>query len=90
MSLERREAPRSFIAVTGFVTVENDRSPSGREGAEMGSTIWQCEQLRAGQVYNKVIFPTLSEAESFMKQMERAQPDIFWRMEAVPAATIWN
>jgi hypothetical protein len=56
----------------------------------MGNTIWQCEQLRAGQVYNKVMFPTLSEAQSFMRQMERAQPDIFWRMEAVPAATVWN
>jgi hypothetical protein len=60
------------------------------EGIEMGSTIWQCEQLRAGQVYNKVMFPTRSEAENFMRQMERAQPDIFWRIEAVPAAAVWN
>lgn len=56
----------------------------------MGSTIWQCEQLRAGQVYNRMLFPTRSEAENFMRQMERAQPDIFWRIEAVPAAAIWN
>ncbi len=56
----------------------------------MGSTMWQCEQLRAGQVYNKVLFPTRTEAETFMRQMERVQPDIFWRMEAVPTSAVWN
>jgi hypothetical protein len=60
------------------------------EGFEMGSTMWRCEQLRAGQVYNKVLFPTRTEAESFMRQMERVQPDIFWRMEAVPTSAVWN
>lgn len=56
----------------------------------MGSTMWQCEQMRAGQVYGKVLFPTRGEAETFMKQMQRAEPDIFWRMEQVPVAAVWN
>lgn len=56
----------------------------------MGSTMWQCEQLRAGQVYGKVMFLTRSQAEDFMRQMRRAQPDIFWKLEAVPAAAVWN
>ncbi len=56
----------------------------------MTSTLWQCEQLRAGQVWNKVLFSTRGEAESFMQQMIRVQPDIFWRLEAVAANAIWN
>ena len=56
----------------------------------MTSTVWQCEQLRAGQVYNKVLFHSRGEAESFVQQMRRVEPDIFWRMEPVAANAIWN
>ena len=56
----------------------------------MTSTLWQCEQLRAGQVYNKVLFHSRGDAENFVRQMRQAQPDIFWRMEAVPAEAVWN
>ena len=54
------------------------------------STVWQCEQLRAGQVYNKLVFSSKGEAEQFMRQMRQAQPDIFWRLQAVAANAIWN
>ncbi len=54
------------------------------------STLWQCEQLRAGQVYNKLLFGSKGEAEQFMRQMRQAQPDIFWRLQAVAANAIWN
>ena len=53
-------------------------------------TIWQCEQVRAGQVWNKLLFNTKNEAETFVKQMRQAQPDMLWTMEAVPANTVWN
>ena len=56
----------------------------------MTKTLWRCEQLRAGQVYNRMMFNTQREAEQFMQQMVRMQPDIFWRMEAVPVAAVWN
>lgn len=56
----------------------------------MGSNFWQCEQLRAGRVYDKLLFSTRGEAERFMRQMQRAQPDIFWRMASVPLAAVWN
>ena len=56
----------------------------------MTSTLWQCEQLRAGQVYNKVLFHSRGEAESFMQQMRRVEPDVFWRLEAVAAHALWN
>ena len=56
----------------------------------MTSTLWQCKQLRAGQVTNKVMFNTQREAEQFMRQMMKVEPDLFWRIEAVPVAQVWN
>ena len=54
------------------------------------NTLWQCEQLRAGQVWNKLLFPTKDEAEDFVRKMRQIQPDMLWTMEAVPAKAIWN
>ncbi len=56
----------------------------------MTSTIWQCEQLRAGQIYNKVLFHSKGDAETFVQQMRRVEPDMLWTMAAVPANTVWN
>ena len=56
----------------------------------MTNTLWQCEQLRAGQVWNKLLFPTKNEAEDFVRKMRQVQPDMLWTMEAVPANTVWN
>jgi hypothetical protein len=56
----------------------------------MTDTMWRCEQLRAGQVYNSVLFNTEEEAENFAAQMQRVEPDLMWRIEPVPASTIWN
>jgi hypothetical protein len=56
----------------------------------MTDTVWRCEQLRAGQICNRVMFNTQEEAESFMAQMRKTEPDLFWRMEAVAAKMVWN
>lgn len=56
----------------------------------MTDTIWQCEQLRAGAVTNKVTFNTREEAERFIAQMQKMEPDLLWRMEPVEARLIWN
>jgi hypothetical protein len=56
----------------------------------MTETVWKCEQLRAGMVYNKVMFNTRAEAEQFAEQMGRVEPDVFWKIEAVPAKAVWN
>lgn len=56
----------------------------------MTDTFWKCEQLRAGQVYNSVLFNTQEEAENFTAHMEKMEPDLFWRIEAVPARVVWN
>ncbi len=56
----------------------------------MTSTLWRCEQLRAGQITNQVMFNTQLEAEQFVRQMKKMEPDLFWRLEPVPVAQVWN
>ena len=56
----------------------------------MTSTMWQCKQLRAGQVYSKMLFQSRVEAESFVQQMQKVAPDTFWRLEPVAAHALWN
>jgi hypothetical protein len=57
---------------------------------EMTDTVWKCEQVRAGQVYDKIMFDTREEAEKFMRQMKKAAPDLFWRIEEIKAKMVWN
>jgi len=52
--------------------------------------VWKCEQVRAGQVTNRVVFDSERQAQHFVKQMTRVEPDIFWRVEAVDARGVWN
>ena len=66
------------------------RSGAARGDKAMTNTMWRCVQWRAGQILNKVLFHNRSEAESFVEQMQRAEPDIFWRMEPVEAKLVWN
>jgi hypothetical protein len=57
---------------------------------EMTDTLWKCEQVRAGQVYDKFMFDTREEAEKFVQQMKQNAPDLFWRLEEVKAKMVWN
>lgn len=56
----------------------------------MKDTLWKCEQFRAGRVYNSMTFDTREEAERFVAQMRKVEPDLFWKMEPVEARMIWN
>ena len=56
----------------------------------MTDTLWKCEQMRAGQVYEKVLFETREEAEQFLRAMQKNAPDLLWRMEQVEAKMVWN
>lgn len=56
----------------------------------MTATMWKCEQVRAGKIYSKMLFNTQAEAEQFAAQLRRAEPDLMYRVEAVPAWTEWN
>lgn len=56
----------------------------------MTDTIWKCEQLRAGQIYNTLMFNTREEAEKFKAHLNRMEPDMFCRIEPVPVKMVWN
>jgi hypothetical protein len=56
----------------------------------MANTLWKCEQMRAGQITNQVVFDTERQAQEFVLEMQRMEPDLFWRVEAVEARGVWN
>lgn len=56
----------------------------------MSETMWQCDQVRAGQLYNRMIFDTRAEAEQFVLRMKPMEPDQTFSIEAIEASKIWN
>lgn len=56
----------------------------------MTNRVWKCEQVRAGQITNRVVFDTEQQASQFVEQMRRVEPDLFWRVEPVDAMMVWN
>jgi hypothetical protein len=56
----------------------------------MRNTLWKCEQYRAGQMTNRLVFDTEQQASQFVAQMRRVEPDIFWHIEPVDAKFVWN
>lgn len=56
----------------------------------MSETVWKCEQVWAGQLYNRIMFNTLQEAEDFVVTMQQLQPDHMISIEAVRAELVWN
>ena len=56
----------------------------------MTNQLWKCEQLRAGQITNRLMFESQEQAQEFVAKMERVEPDIFWRIEPVDVRMVWN
>jgi hypothetical protein len=56
----------------------------------MSETMWKCDQMRAGQLYSRMMFATQGEAEEFMRKMQQAEPDQMFSVEAVEARQVWN
>ena len=40
-------------------------------GKPMTETMWKCDQLRAGQLYNRMMFDSQAEAEQFAQKMRQ-------------------
>ena len=59
-------------------------------GAAMGNTMWRCDQVRAGQLYSRVMFDTQEEALEFVQKMQRIEPDQMFSVEAIEARQVWN
>jgi len=56
----------------------------------MSETVWKCEQVWAGQLYNRIMFNTREEAEDFVVTMQQLQPDHTILVEAIRAELVWN
>jgi hypothetical protein len=59
-------------------------------GKAMTETIWKCDQIRAGQLYNRMMFDTRMEAEQFAQKMRQMEPDQMFAIEAIQASQVWN
>lgn len=59
-------------------------------GSAMTETMWRCDQVRAGQLYSRVMFDTQAEAMEFVERMRRAEPDQMFSVEAIEARQVWN
>lgn len=59
-------------------------------GKAMTETMWRCDQVRAGQLYNRVMFDTREEAERFVRKMRQVEPDQSFSIEAIEARQVWN
>ena len=59
-------------------------------GKAMTETLWKCDQLRAGQLYNRQMFDTQDEARNFAQKMQQMEPDQTFNIEAIEASQVWN
>ena len=59
-------------------------------GGWMTETMWRCDQVRAGQLYNRMLFDTRGEAMQFVQRMQRMEPDQMFSVEAIEARQVWN
>ena len=59
-------------------------------GKAMTETLWKCDQLRAGQLYNRMMFDTQAEAQHFAQRMQQMEPDQTFAIEAIEASQVWN
>ena len=59
-------------------------------GKAMTETMWRCDQVRAGRLYNRMMFDTREEAENFVQRMQQMEPDQTFSIEAIEAKQVWN
>lgn len=53
-------------------------------------TLWRCDAMRGGRVYTSGLFATEEEAQQFAQQLQRAEPDQTFNVEAIKASAVWN
>lgn len=56
----------------------------------MTDTVWKCEQIFAGTVYESDLFNSREEAEEYAKKIQRHSPDLFFRIEKMDVKQVWN
>jgi hypothetical protein len=87
VSRSRTSGEDRYADVVWLENLELNRLPGGKT---MTETMWRCDQVRAGQLYNRMMFDTRAEAEQFMQRMQQMEPDQMFSIEAIEAKQIWN
>jgi hypothetical protein len=59
-------------------------------GKTMTETMWKCDQVRGGRLYNRMMFDTKEEAVQFAQRMQQMEPDQMFSIEAIEARQVWN
>ncbi len=59
-------------------------------GKTMTETMWRCDEVRAGRLYNRMRFDTREEAVQFVQRMQQMEPDQMFSIEAIEAKQVWN
>jgi hypothetical protein len=91
--LNRRTGRRNWIGRAVQKAVSNNlelNRISGGHTTMMTETMWRCDQVRAGRLYNRMMFDTREEAEQFMNRMRQMEPDQTISIEAIDARQVWN
>ena len=89
----RRRNDEDYVAEGIWLTADaiNQLLHNRPEGeTAMTETMWKCDQLRAGQLYNRMMFDTQAEAEQFVQKMRQMEPDQMFSIEAISASQVWN
>ena len=74
-----------------FADVRWDLDWTAEKGAKaMREMLRKCDAMRAGQLYNRMMFDSQMEAEQFAERMRQAEPDQFFSVEAGEARQVWN
>ena len=81
---------RSEDEISDLLWLENLELNRHTGGKAMTETMWRCDQVRAGQLYNRMMFDTKEEAERFARKMQQMEPDQMVLIEAIEARQVWN
>lgn len=94
-SMKRNRVPRNDDVVEEGVWLSADSinkllMNQFHGGKALNETLWKCDQLRAGQLYSRMMFDTHAEAKNFVEKMQQMEPDQMFSIEAIAANEIWN
>jgi len=62
----------------------------GGVSGHVNETLWRCDALRAGKLYQRSVFGTRAEAEEFAVRMRESETDLMFNVEAIKASAVWN
>jgi hypothetical protein len=85
--LNRSNGEDKYADVIWLENLELNRLLGGKV---MTETMWRCDQVRAGRLYNRMMFDTREEAEKFAQRMQQMEPDQMFSIEAIEAKQVWN